>query len=106
MNISKNCSYKEPENVKVFNPSNKDEFIYLKAFRNSFNIFETQIYEKFLGSDKTIFLTSDSCSFIPIMLSVNLKTQQLSVEHTHPPSEYFFGPQKIEFMNLLKKVWI
>ena len=106
MNISKNFSYKEPENVKVFNPSNKDEFIYLKAFRNSFNIFETQIYEKLLGSEKTIFLTSDSCSFIPIMLSVNIKTNQLSVEHTHPPSEYFFGPQKLEFMNLLKKVWI
>ena len=106
MNISKNCSYKEPENIKVFNPSNKDEFIYLKAYRNSFNIFETQIYEKLLGSEKTIFLTSDSCSFIPMMLSVNSKTNQLSVEHTHPPSEYFFGPQKLEFMNLLKKVWI
>ena len=106
MNISKNCSYKEPEKVKFFNPENKEQFIYLKAFRNSFNIFETQIYEKLLGSEKTIFLTSDSCTFIPIMLSVNLKTNQLSVEHTHPPSEYFFGPQKVEFMNLLKKVWI
>ena len=106
INISKNCSYKEPEKVKFFNPSNKHEFVYLNAFRNSFNIFETQIYEELLGSEKTIFLTSDSCSFIPVMLSVNLKTNQLSVEHTHPPSEYFFGPQKLEFMNLIKKVWI
>ena len=105
MNISKNCSIKEPENIKIFNPSNKDEFLFLKAFRNSFNIFETQIYEKLLGSEETIFLTSDSCSFIPIMLSIDLKTNQLSVEHTHPPSEYFFGPQKIEFMNILKKIW-
>ena len=106
MNISKNYSSSESENVKIFNPSNKEKFVYLQAYRNSFNIFETQMYEKLLGSQKTIFLTSDSCSFIPIMLSVNLKTNQLSVEHTHPPSEYFFGPQKLEFMNLLKKVWI
>ena len=107
MNISKNYSYfKNQKMLKIFNPSNKEKFVYLKAYRNSFNIFETQIYEKLLGSQKTIFLTSDSCSFIPIMLSVNLKTNQLSVEHTHPPSEYFFGPQKLEFMNLLKKVWI
>ena len=106
MNISENYSSSESEKIKIFDPLNKEKFVYLKAYRNSFNIFETQIYEKLLGSQKTIFLTSDSCSFIPIMLSVNLKTNQLSVEHTHPPSEYFFGPQKLEFMKLLKKVWI
>ncbi len=106
MNISQNFSHSEPEKVKIFNPSNKADFKYLKAFRNSFNIFETQKYEKILCSEKCIFFTSETCSFIPIMLSVNLKNNQLSVEHTHPPSEYFFGPQKLEFMNLLKKVWI
>ena len=106
MNLSKNYSFSERERIKIFNPENKDKFKYIDAFRNSFNILETNIYEKLLDSQKTIFLTSETCSFIPIMLSVNLQTNQLSVEHTHPPTEYFFGPQKFEFMHLMKKIWI
>lgn len=106
MNISKYYSYLEPERIKIFNPENKEKFKYLDAFRNSFTIFESTSYERLLDSQKTIFFTSETCSFIPIILTLNLKTHQLSVEHTHPPSEYFFGPQKFEFMNLIKKTWI
>ena len=82
MNLSKNYSFSERERIKIFNPENKDKFKYIDAFRNSFNILETNIYEKLLDSQKTIFLTSETCSFIPIMLSVNLQTNQLSVEQS------------------------
>ena len=40
------------------------------------------------------------------MLSIDINTNQLSVEHTHPPSEYFFGTQKLNYVNLIKKQWI
>ena len=40
------------------------------------------------------------------MLSIDINTNQLSVEHTHPPTEYFFGAQKLEYVNLIKKEWI
>lgn len=106
MNISKNNLSSKPEKIKIFNPENKEKFEYLNAYRNSFTIIDINIYENLLDTKKTIFLISKTCSFIPIMLSVNLKTHQLSVEHTHPPSEYFSGQQKLEFMQLIKKTWI
>ena len=30
----------------------------------------------------------------------------LSVEHVHPPTEYFFGPRKNEVIRLTKMQWI
>ena len=106
MNISRNSSFLNSEKIKIFNPENKEKFKYINVSRNYFNILETKKCEEILDSKETIFFTSETCSFIPIMLSINLKTNQLSVEHTHPPSEYFFGPQKFEFMHILKKEWI
>ena len=51
----------------------------------------------------TVFFTSKEATFIPLMLSIDINSNQLSVEHTHPPTEYFFGTQKLEYVNLIKK---
>ena len=106
MNINIDSDLRGEININVFNPSNsslKKEFV---ARRNSFTIHRIQ--EENYGEElnSVCFYTSEDCSFIPITLTLNLKTNQLSAEHTHPPTELFHGPNKIEGVKLLKKTWV
>ena len=106
MNISKNDNSLEPVKIEYFDPKNRHEVKIIYARRNSFSIFETSKYENYLDKLSTIFFRSNEATFIPLMLSIDINTNQLSVEHTHPPSEYFFGIQKLNYVNLIKKQWI
>ena len=106
MNISRKSTYKEIVKIKIFDPKNKSDYIVLDAKKNYFSIFETDLYEKKFKNSSTCFITSKSCLFIPIMLTINYKNNCLSVEHTHPPTEYFFGAQKLKITNLIKKEWL
>ena len=92
--------------IKYFNPHNMKEFKMLYAKHNAFSVFDTSLYENNIDTSSTVFFTSTKSTFIPLMLSLNLKTNQVSVEHTHPPTEYFFGSQKGRYVNLIKKQWI
>ena len=40
--------------------------------------------------------------------NVNLdkKNHELSIEHTHPPSEFFWGNDRYKFIQNLKSNWI
>lgn len=106
MNLSRNNYSLDKVKIKIFNPIDKKKFKFLYAKRNAFSIFETSKYEEDIDDFSTIFLTSNSAAFIPLMVSIDLNTNQLSVEHTHPPTEYFFGNGKIENVKLIKKQWI
>ena len=106
MNISQNNNKFEKIKLKLFDPNKKNKFKLIYAYRNSFNILDIDKYEVIFGKRLTTFLTSEYCSFIPMILSIDLRTNQLSVEHNHPPSEYFFGSRKLEAVNLLKKQWL
>jgi hypothetical protein len=106
INISKNNYSSDKIKIKVFNPIDKKKFKFLYAKRNAFSIFETSKYQDDIDNLSTIFLTSNSATFIPLMVSIDLNSNQLSVEHTHPPTEYFFGNGKIENVKSLKKQWI
>ena len=65
-------------------------------FTNTTNFFE--IDEKLL--DPNIYLSTQEFIGIPIYLSI--KNKHLSMEHTHPPHEYFFGKNKFKNVKLLK----
>ena len=106
MNISRKSTSTDLVKIKVYDPKNKSDYISLDARKNYFSIFETDIYEKKLKYSSTYFITAESCLFVPIMLSLDYKNNYLSVEHTHPPTEYFFGAQKLKITNLLKKEWL
>ena len=90
MNISRNDNINDFIQIKFFNPKYKDKFSLICARKNSITIVETHQYEKQLNDKELIFFTSEITSFIPIFLSLDFKNNQLSVEHTHPPTEYFF----------------
>ena len=106
MNISKNNDASEPIKIEYFNPNKRQKVEKIYAKRNFFSVFETFEYEKYLDKPSTIFFRCNEASFIPLMLSIDVNTNQLSVEHTHPPTEYFFGTKKLEYVNLIKKEWI
>ena len=106
INISRNYSMRDSIKIKFFNPKNKDIFSSIAAKKNSFTILETNQYEKKLNKKETIFFTSELSTFIPIFLSLDFKNNQLSVEHTHPPTEYFSGANKRSFVKLTKNRWV
>ncbi len=106
MNINVNSDLQGEVKINVFNPSNKSlkkEFI---ARRNSFTIHRIQEENNGEKLDSVCFYTSKDSSFIPINLTLNLKTHQLSAEHTHPPTELFYGLNKMDGVRLLKKTWL
>ena len=106
MNININSDIRGEVNINVFNPSKsffKRKFV---AKRNSFTIHRLQEEKEGENINSVCFYTSEECLFIPINLSLNLKTNQLSAEHTHPPTELFYGPNKIDAVKLLKKTWL
>ena len=106
MNISNNVNSSLPIKIEYFNPKNRNKVNVVYARRNTFSVFETSEYEKYLNNPSTIFFRSNEATFIPLMLSININSNQLSVEHTHPPTEYFFGTQKLDYVKLIKKQWI
>ena len=55
-----------------------------------------------------IFISCSSSTFIPLYLTINLEPDNLEIciEHTHPPSEIFWGDQKYKFLKILKSNWI
>ena len=106
MNISKGNYSSEPVEVKIFSPKDKSRYKLLLAKRNYSSVYETVEYEKEFKDKETIFLSSNTCNFVPIILSVDLKTNQLSVEHMHPPSEFFNASNKQELIKLTKNQWL
>ena len=106
MNLTRD--QKSQDNVKVYISkaldNNSQKFIVAK--KNSFTIHKFENSEK---SNREIFsslLKTKECSFIPIFLAVDLNSKQLSVEHTHPTSELFFGTNKFEIANSIKRKWL
>lgn len=105
MNINIHSDSQEKVTIKVFNPENKEIKRNIIAKKNAFTIHRIKNENVSDIKNKILFYTSDYSSFIPITLSVNLQTNQLSAEHTHPPSKFFAG-NKSDVVKLIKKNWI
>lgn len=105
MNINIHSESQEKVTIKVFNPENKELKKNIIAQKNSFTIYKIEDENVRDIKNKILFYTSNYSSFIPITLSVNLQTKQLSAEHTHPPRQLFFG-NKSNAVKLIKKSWI
>lgn len=92
--------------VNYFSPKNPDLKKYFQAKRNSFTIKNLNLLENQINNCETLFFTSSQCLFIPLTLSINIETKHLSLEHTHPPTELFFGDNKFEPIKIIKQQWI
>ena len=106
INIFKDASTQDNVRVDFFNPSNKNMFKSFNAKRNAFTVKNMSLLEDQFENSETLFLRSNKCGFIPIMLSISKESKQLSIEHTHPPGEFFFGGGKSDPIKVLKKEWL
>ena len=106
MNVSRKDSSNEILEIKLFDPNNKEKYKIIEAKRNEYTVVDVENYSRGIDQEKTFFLTSNSCSFIPLILSFDYQSKQLSIEHNHPPSEYFFGQEKFNYIGLIKKRWV
>ena len=97
------------DNIVKFFKANTKEFIkeiHIKS--NSIKCVSLPKRNKSKIYKDPIFITCESDTFIPLYLTVNLniKDYEISVEHTHPPSELFWGEDRYKFINKLKSKWI
>ena len=106
INIFSSAKNQSSLKVNYFNPKIPDDTKYFQAKRNSFTIKNLNFLEKQINNCETLFFTSSQCLFIPLTLSINIETQHLSLEHTHPPTELFFGENKFESIKIIKQQWI
>ena len=109
MNINRDAEKQCEVNLEIYNPHQKDESLNLKARQNDFTVFNLREINKALKSEKThntFFIQCKSSTFIPMFLSVDVKNNQLSFEHTHPPDALLWGRDKYKVIKMLKERWI
>lgn len=79
------------------------------AYSNNFTVFKIpNLNIKDNNKEKNLYFSCKSATFIPIYLTVFLSknNSQINVEHTHPPTEFFWGLDRLEGVKLLKKNWL
>ena len=109
MNINRDAEKQCEVNVDIYNPHQKEKYLNWKARQNSFTVINLREINKALHAEqihKTFFIKCKSCTFIPMVLSVDVKNKQLSFEHTHPPHSLLWGRDKLKVIKLLKERWI
>ncbi len=106
MNLNISSSINDIKKVKIYDPKDNSQLLELDARQNLVSIHDISLLANVEFSDKIFFISSNESLFIPLMLSLDLKTNQLSLEHTHPSSEMFFGFDKWHAVRLIKKKWV
>ncbi len=55
-----------------------------------------------------IFISCSTTTFIPIYISINLtlNSYEISLEHTHPPSELFWGEESAKQAKKIRQNWV
>lgn len=111
MNLNRSAAnnYNIPLHVSS-SPKEPTNSIKINAKLNSFSIIKKGKFDEgqypTLDSEEIQFITSKDSTFIPMYLNIDLDTRHLSLEHTHPPSEMFWGFDKYSVVRQLKRVWL
>ena len=109
MNINRDAEVNSEVILEIYSPLNLKKKFRQKAHQNSFTIINVKDVNRELESeqaDQTFFMQCKSCVFIPMILSVDVISNQLSFEHTIPPHDFFWGRDKLSVSNLIKKRWL
>lgn len=100
-----NLNYKPQINnfvVKVLDANKKiqDSFT---CYTNTINLIDLDKFKINDGSNMKIF-SSDAGGGVPIYFSID-KNNRMSIEHTHPPTEYVLHGNRFFFQKIKKKFW-
>lgn len=103
LNISVFSEPALPSHITYFSISDPDKHYKLSTRTNACTVIDLGTLD--VSLDQPILFFSKTNSYLPLFLSVCLETGLMSFEHTHPPSEFFWGFHKYPLTNYLKKLW-
>ena len=109
ISLNQDASNNKLHNVNFHNVNIKEKILEVSIRTNSVKyICLPKLNNKNIKSLNPIFITCATSSFIPLYLTVNLNCEnyEISLEHTHPPSEFFWGDNRNKLIKLLKSKWI
>lgn len=107
ININRDSTIKIDHNIYFIDPYSKEVLAQDKVFSNSFNIICLEDY-KLKNNRKEFMIVCKTCMFIPIYLNLFMSNDfnEINVEHTHPPSQYFWPDTHIMGTKLIKESWM
>ena len=106
MNLKRNAKNQGQKVIKLFEPNNINESFFFNARENDLSILDLSVLKDKKFYNDILFMTCKDCTFIPITLSLDIDSNQMKLEHTHPPSEMLSGNKKYKVTNLIKKNWL
>ena len=106
MNLNNSSSRNSLIKIKFYDPNKQIIILELETKENTISVHDISLLVESKFQDEILFMSSKNSSFIPLMLSLNNQSNNLSVEHTHPPGEMFWGSDKWNAVRLLKSKWI
>ena len=106
MNLNIDSRVNDEVPIFLFNPDNPLLKVTFKANKNMFSILNLKKISSKLDLSKSIFISSKNCSFIPLIFSVDKNSNQLSLEHTTPPADMFWGRDKFKIVRMIKNNWV
>ncbi len=110
MNLEIDARKNETHRVNIYNPYNKEDIAQIDISSNTFSVIELGfgLNERISISQELLFISCATTTFIPLFLSAGIsqKNYEISVEHTHPPTEMLWGLSKSEALRKLKRNWV
>ena len=88
--------------VEILNTS-KQVLNTIKCHTNKVNLCDLSFLDCL--NDKMFIFRSSKYGGIPLYFSKNLDNTQMSLEHTHPPTEYLFSGDRLSFQKKKKSYW-
>lgn len=100
--FSKKLVEKKSFNLFMANSKNKKIVDNVNYYHNS-----AAILENITNDDNSVIFYSKDTLGIPIFISfTDDLSQNISVEHSHPPAEYFWGESKFFGQSIIKSKWL
>ena len=100
MNIEKTPTYRNAA-VKIFDLYTKDLLLTQKVTSNQINVISLDNLK--VTETSLLALVCRNMAFIPLFFSVSKEGKSMSLEHTHPPSEFVVFGKKFGAQNHLKQ---
>lgn len=85
--------------------SNKNILSHLDCYTNTINCHDLNFLKKYEPKNKMFIFRSNNYGGIPIYFSKSIENTQMSLEHTHPPTEYLFSGNRMFFQKRKKSHW-
>ena len=108
MNLKRDSNHNQTHKIYMLDPYSKKLLNIVSANNNSFNVIclNNLINEKYLNTNKEIFIQCKTAAFIPIFINLKNNLDEINVEHTHPPKQFFWHGFHEKETKMFKKKWL